>query len=104
MLSTRLWGIPSDLEVDSFQSIDDLKAWTKAQFAEIRKTHEILGEVNSANIEQIVRLSKIPSDEIIREIESKDRAANTGLILRHLGRFQEPIVLLDHSLTLTPLR
>ena len=104
MLSEKLWGIPKDEQVDAFSSLDELKKWTKSVFADIHATHECLGQINTANLENLARLSKISSTEIMEEIENNDKAHQTGLILKSLERFSEPVVLLDHSLSFTPLR
>ena len=74
------------------------------EFGRIKAFHETVGQINSINLDRFEQLSKMNSDQIMDDIAESDRPAQTGLILRHLERFNEPLVLLDHSLTFTPLR
>ena len=90
--------------MDHFEDLEDLKSWAKSEFNRIRQVHEKIGEINSLNIEKFETLGKASSEEIMATIADIDRPAQTGLILRHLEKFSEPLVLLDHSLQFTPLR
>ena len=103
-LSTSLNALPTDETVDHFEDLEDLKQWTKSELAKIRTFHEMIGQINSINMDKFESLSKASSEEIMSMISDSDRPAQTGLILRHLERFSEPLVLLDHSLQFTPLR
>ena len=103
-LSNHLGNIPQDEEVDNFEDINALKAWTKEALEKMRSAHEIIGEINTANLEEIEKLSKMTSTEILDHCETIDKVKHTGSILKHLQRFSEPVILLDHSLKLTPLR
>ena len=90
--------------MEQFEDLESLKKWTKSEFNKIRQIHETIGQINSINMDKFNALSNASSDEIMNAISETDRPAQTGLILRHLERFSEPLVLLDHSLQFTPLR
>ena len=103
-LSKGLNSLPTDENVDHFDDLGKLKEWTKSEFAKIRTFYEAIGQINSINMDKFESLSQATSEEIMAMISDSDRPAQTGLILRHLERFSEPLVLLDHSLQFTPLR